>query len=64
MYRDSSLVVIGESSFKIGLYLIHYDLQHYIQVKGYKYKDTNEKNPLNEAFSFPFKYHYVMCHNV
>ena len=27
MYRDSSLVVIGESSFKIGLYFIHYDLQ-------------------------------------
>ena len=24
---DSSLVVIGESSFKIGLYFIHYDLQ-------------------------------------
>ena len=27
MYGGSSLVVIGESSFKIGLYLIHYDLQ-------------------------------------
>ena len=27
MYGDSSLVVIGESSFKIGFYFIHYDLQ-------------------------------------
>ena len=28
MYGDSSLVVIGESSFNIGLYFIHYDLQY------------------------------------
>ena len=27
MYGDSSSVVIGEFSFKIGLYFIHYDLQ-------------------------------------
>ena len=27
MYGDLSLVVIGESSFKIGLYFIRYDLQ-------------------------------------
>ena len=27
MYGDSSLVEIGESSFKIDLYFIHYDLQ-------------------------------------
>ena len=27
IYGHPSLVVIGESSFKIGLYFIHYDLQ-------------------------------------
>ena len=27
MYGDSSFVVIGESSFKVGLYFIYYDLQ-------------------------------------
>ena len=39
MYGDSSLVVIGESSFKIGLYFIHYD---YIYVL-YKKKDINKR---------------------
>ena len=35
MYGDSSSVVIGESSFKIGLYFIHYDLQTlYTSIQG------------------------------
>ena len=39
MSGDSNLVVIGESSFKIGLYFIHYDLQTLYTSK----KDINKR---------------------
>ena len=61
MYGDSSLVVIGESSFQVGLYFIHYDFQTLYTSK--RILLLIKKSP-KEAFSFPFIYHYVMCHNV
>ena len=48
MYGDSSLVVIGESSFKIDLYFIHYDLQTLYTSKRILIK----KIPLMKHFLF------------
>ena len=48
MYGDSSMVVIGELVFISFImvfisFIMIYKL--YIQVKGYKYKDTSKKKP-------------------
>ena len=39
--------------------LEHFSLKCIIKNTKLKVND-----PLNEAFPFPFLYHYVMCHNV
>ena len=45
MYGDSSLVVIGESSFKNGLYFIDYDLQTLYTSKRINKRILIKKSP-------------------